>query len=69
MEISAEVDRNDIERAMRRAKLLRQAGFRTIPVVAGEQLTDGAETQAEVDPVVVVLNGREQGWDRAIAEA
>ncbi len=44
-EISAVVDQGDVERAQRRAEHLRRAGYRAIPVVAGERLTRGAKAK------------------------
>ena len=67
VEVSAVIDRNDVERARRRAALLRRAGYRAIPVVAGEQLTEGAEAAAADAPLVVLQDGRSTGWDEALA--
>jgi len=67
VEVSAVIDQNDVERARRRAALLRRAGYRAIPVVAGEQWTEGAEAAAAEAPLVVLQDGRSTGWDEALA--
>jgi len=66
IEVSIVIDSHDIERAQRRAALLRRVDLRAIPVVAGERLTAGAEELAQREPVVVVQGGRSSGWDRAL---
>jgi hypothetical protein len=66
MEVSAVIDQVDVERAERRAALLRQAGYRAVPAVAGERLTEGAEHRVREAPIVVVLDGRSQGWERVV---
>ena len=68
-EISVVVDRKDVERAIRRADILRRAGFTGIPTVAGESLTQGAETLAAAREVVVVTNGKIDHWNEALAGA
>ncbi len=67
IEISAVVDRHDVERAQRRAALAQKAGFTTIPVVAGNELTAGAEQAARTQNVAIVQNGRTSLWDEALA--
>jgi hypothetical protein len=67
MEVSSVIDRDDVERARRRADLLRRAGFDAIPAVAGEQLTERAEAAAAEAPLVVLQDGRSTGWDEALA--
>jgi hypothetical protein len=67
VEVSSVVDRGDVERARRRADLLRKAGLQAIPAVAGEQLTEGALAAAAEAPVVVTQDGRSQGWNEALA--
>lgn len=64
MEVSAVIDRTDVERARRRAALLQQAGYRAIAAVAGERLTEGAERRIGEAPIIVLLDGRVQGWER-----
>jgi uncharacterized protein YoxC len=65
-EVSAVIDRHDVERASERAALVRKAGLAAIPVVAGESVTEGATELLQDLPVVLVLNGRSEGWDRAV---
>jgi hypothetical protein len=67
VEVSAVVDRGDVERADRRAALLRKAGLRAIPAVAGEGLTQGATALLQDLPVVMILDGRSEGWRQALA--
>jgi len=69
VEVSKVVDKNDVERARRRAMLLRKAGFTTIPVAAGKDSTVGAEALARESHVLLVQNGRQQFWDTALADA
>lgn len=67
VEVSAVVDRGDVERADRRAALLRQAGLHAIPAVAGEGITQGATELLQDLPVVMILDGRSEGWQQALA--
>ena len=67
MEVSSVIDRNDVERAQRRAGLLRKAGYLAAPVVAGETLTQGAAEVLQDAPVVLLLDGRSEGWEAAWA--
>lgn len=69
IEVSAVIDRADVERAHRRAVLLRQAGYRAAPVVAGEAITLGAESEIASAPIIVLRDGQSQGWDAALAVA
>ncbi len=69
VEVSATVDRHDVERARRRAALLRRAGLRAIPVVAGEDATLGARDEAEAHNVLMLQDGRALFWEKALAEA
>jgi chaperonin cofactor prefoldin len=69
VEVSAVVDRRDVERAQRRADLLRQAGCRAIPTVAGEHLTAGAEEAARTGHILVIQDGRSLFWEEALAAA
>ena len=68
VEISTVIDRADVERARQRAALLRQAGYRAAPVVAGEALTLGAESAIASAPIVVLRDGQSQGWDAALTD-
>jgi hypothetical protein len=69
VEVSAVVDRNDVERAQRRANALRRAGYRAVPLVAGERMTAGAEEAAQDGNVLLLQNGRTLFWDEALADA
>lgn len=66
IEVSVMVDREDVKRARKRARLLRRAGFRAVPVVAGEALTEGAEQAAQDGPIVMLEDGRARGWDETV---
>lgn len=66
IEISGVVDQEDVDRALRRAMLLRQAGYSAIPVVAGEQATLGAEEAARQHNVVILQDGRTFLWEEAL---
>lgn len=68
-EISVVVDRKDVERAIRRAEILRRCDFISIPAVAGESLTEGAEILAAAREVVVVTNGKIGNWKEALTRA
>lgn len=65
VEVSAVVDRRDVQRATRRARALREAGYFTIPVVAGEVLTQGAEDEAKEHRVVIMKDGKVDLWNEA----
>ncbi|MBI1927298.1 hypothetical protein HYR99_24040 [Candidatus Poribacteria bacterium] len=67
MEISSMVDRTDVERAARRAGLLRRAGYRAIPVVAGAGVTQGGEAAARKQNVVLLQDGQMDFWDAALS--
>jgi hypothetical protein len=67
MEVSAMLDRGDVERARERAELLRAAGYPAIAVVAGEGITEGGTALLQGAPVVLMLDGRSQGWEEALA--
>ena len=69
VEVSGVVDRHDVERARRRASLLRRAGLRAIPTVAGEDATVGAKEEAEAHKVLMLQDGRVFFWDEALADA
>jgi len=68
VEVSSVVDRYDVERAIHRAELLRRAGLRAIPVVAGEDITVGAHRDAEAHRVVVLQDGQALFWEAALAD-
>jgi chromosome segregation ATPase len=57
-EVSAVVDRSDVERAARRARLLEQAtGVPTLAAVAGERILGDAEASARAAGVFAVRDG------------
>lgn len=67
IEISSVVDSNDVDRAWRRANLIRRAGPLVLPVAAGERTTAGAETAARDQNVVLMTDGHAQFWDEAVS--
>jgi len=58
VEVSWGVGPGDVERAVRRAALLAQTGIQTMPVVAGEHITNDAAELARAMRVWQVLDGR-----------
>ena len=66
VEVSGVVDRHDVERAARRAGHLSRAGYASVPAVAGEQATEGAEALARKEGVLLVLDGRTDFWEQAL---
>lgn len=58
VEVSWGVGTGDVERAVRRASLLAQTGVRTLPVVAGERITDEAAELALAMHAWQVLDGQ-----------
>lgn len=69
LEISAVIDRGDVERSLRRAALLRKVGFAVVSGVAGEDITQGALEAAQKEHVFVVQNGHKDFWEDALAAA
>ena len=67
IEISSVVDSNDVDRAWRRASLIRRAGPLVLPVAAGERTTAGAETAARNQNVVLMTDGHAEFWDQAVS--
>lgn len=66
VEVSATVDSHDLERALLRARMLREAGLKVLPVVAGEHATQTAVDGARAERAVLLQDGRVAGWDEAI---
>jgi chromosome segregation ATPase len=66
VEVSKVVDRVAVERALRRAAMLRKAGFLAVPGAAGEEHTIGCDDAARDTGVVLVLDGVIRFWDEAI---
>ena len=67
IEVSSVVDQGDVERSQRRAALLRKAGYRAVPLVAGDTVTQGASEMLQDAPVVLLLDGSSDGWEVALA--
>jgi hypothetical protein len=68
IEVSSIMDRSDVLRARQRAELLQEAGYLTIPVVAGEEMTAGAERAARKEGVVLLQDGRGLLWNEALGQ-
>ncbi len=58
VEVSSVIDEGDVARAWRRARLLRRAGYRAVPVVAGERIIPEAQASAQAQTVGVVQDGQ-----------
>lgn len=58
MEISWTIDGGDVERAVRRAALMRERGLAAIPVAAGKGILADAKDNAQDHRVLVALDGR-----------
>ncbi len=69
LEVSAVVDRSDIERAQRRAAILRKAGYCVVPAVAGEEVTQGGLDAARSGHILLLQDGRKWFWEEALAKA
>ncbi|MEZ4868287.1 MAG: hypothetical protein R3C14_43565 [Caldilineaceae bacterium] len=68
IEVSHVVDRHDVTRAQQRAELLRKAGYRVLPVVAGPEMTEGAESAVDGGKVFTLRNGSRRFWEEALAQ-
>lgn len=66
IEISVLVDAEDVERAVRRAELLRKADILALPVVAGEEITDRAIQMVEGNGVIFVKDGSIRFLEQAL---
>ena len=66
LEVSATVDRDDVERAQRRAAVLRQARYPAVAVAAGMEATAGARQAARDAGVALLFDGRIDGWQEAL---
>ncbi|RME84548.1 MAG: hypothetical protein D6775_05195 [Caldilineae bacterium] len=69
VEISSVVDGGDIERAVRRAALLRKAGLDAIAAVAGNSSTEGARKLAAGEGVALFQDGTVSFWEEALRHA
>jgi len=61
LEVSYVVDRGDVDRAIRRARILKERGFKAVPAVGGEQATEGAKLSAEKGEILLALDGAIRG--------
>jgi hypothetical protein len=68
VEVSSVIDRNDVERAVYRARLLRKAGLMSIPAVAGTDSTGGAVQLAGEESVAILQDGMLTNWDQALRD-
>jgi len=66
LEVSTTVDRGDVERAQRRAAVLRQARYPAVAVAGGTEATAGARRAAGEAGVALLLDGRIDGWQEAL---
>ncbi len=57
LEASWKVDRNDVERAIRRAEILQHAGYHAVPAVGGAEIMDDALELALEQGVLVLADG------------
>ncbi len=69
VEVSAVMDRNDVERAARRAGLLRRLGRPVVAVVAGEEATEGGIEEAQARRVALFRDGQPRFWQEALQAA
>ncbi|MCL6509675.1 MAG: hypothetical protein K6U78_03210 [Anaerolineae bacterium] len=69
VEVSSVIDAGDVQRAERRAALLRQAGLKAVPVTAGARINAKAQKLADSLRVAVMKDGTDQGWERAYSAA
>ncbi len=69
VEVSSVMDRNDVERAARRAELLRRLGRPVVAVVAGEEATEGGVEAAQSHRVALFQDGRPRFWPEALEAA
>ena len=67
IEISSVVDSNDVDRAWRRAGLIRRVEPLVLPIAAGDRVTLGAETAARDQNVVLMTDGQAQFWNAAVS--
>ena len=69
LEASWKVHERDVERAVQRAKVLRRAGLKALPVTAGEEWPQQVEALALRERVVIAQDGRvdDASWQAALA--
>ena len=68
LEVSVTVDRGDVERAQRRAALLRQARYPAVAVAGGTGATAGARQVAGEVGVALLLDVHIDGWQVAFEQ-
>ena len=64
MKVSSVIDRDDVERARRRADLLRRAGFDAIPAVAGGGIDRGRGSSGGGSPAGRAVRWAQHGMGR-----
>jgi hypothetical protein len=71
LEASWTVGHIDVERAARRAAVLRQAGLRALPVAAGQEWPPNTQDDARRSGVAIVQDGTvdQESWEAALAQA
>jgi hypothetical protein len=71
LEASWTVGHVDVERAARRAAVLRQTGLKALPVTAGQEWPPNMQDDARRSGVVVVQDGTvdQESWDAGLAQA
>ncbi len=69
VEVSVTLDQSDIERAARRAALLRKKGWRALAVASGEEISAPLIENAARLGVAVMQDGRQFNWPEALAAA
>lgn len=69
VEISAVVDRHDVQRAKNRADALRRAGYLVVPAGVGDRFTRGAEEEASELNVLLMKDGSYRYWEEALSDA
>jgi hypothetical protein len=71
LEASWMVGHIDVERAARRAAVLRQAGLRALPVAAGQEWPPNMQDDARRSGVAIVQDGTvdQESWEAALAQA
>ena len=69
VEVSVTVEVPDVERAARRAALLRKKGWKAMAVAAGETVSEELVSLAAHRGVAVLEDGRQHNWSEALAAA
>jgi myosin heavy subunit len=69
VEVSVTLGTEDVERAARRAALLRKKGWKAIAVAAGEEADPRLIETAAAAGVAVLQDGRQFNWGKALAAA